>query len=208
MSSLFGGKVALVTGGGSGIGRAVCQVLARDGARVVVADINVQGAQDTLSMLPNPGDHLALSMDVTNKDSVDSAIKAIMEKYQTPPSLLANCAGIMNSFPICEMEKNDFTDMINVNLTGTFLVSQAVVKSLLKQEGHGVVVNIASILGRTGLRNYSHYAASKGGVMALTKSMAGELAKGGRTGGIPSIGEEQLYGWVLCGDHRWTWCLI
>nr|XP_053645630.1 fluoren-9-ol dehydrogenase-like [Cherax quadricarinatus] len=87
MSSLFGGKVALVTGGGSGIGRAVCQVLARDGARVVVADINVQGAQDTHSMLPNPGDHLALSMDVTNKDSVDSAIKSIMEKYQTPPSL-------------------------------------------------------------------------------------------------------------------------
>ncbi|KAK8729312.1 hypothetical protein OTU49_008758 [Cherax quadricarinatus] len=179
MSSLFGGKVALVTGGGSGIGRAVCQVLARDGARVVVADINVQGAQDTHSMLPNPGDHLALSMDVTNKDSVDSAIKAIMEKYQTPPSLLANCAGIMKSSPICEMEKNDFIDVINVNLTGTFLVSQAVVKSLLKQEGHGVVVNIASIAGHTGIPNYSHYAASKGGVMALTKSMAGELAKKG-----------------------------
>ncbi|KAK8729314.1 hypothetical protein OTU49_008759, partial [Cherax quadricarinatus] len=103
-------------GGGSGIGRAICQVLARDGARVVVADINLQGAQDTLSMLPNPGDHLALPIDVTSQDSVDSAVKAITEKYQTPPSLLVNNAGIATKFPFLDIEEKAFMDVIDVNL--------------------------------------------------------------------------------------------
>ncbi|XP_045613423.1 (3R)-3-hydroxyacyl-CoA dehydrogenase [Procambarus clarkii] len=178
---IFAGKVALVTGGGSGIGRAICQVLARDGANVAVADINLQGAQETVSMLPSPGDHLAVTMDVASKASVDSGLKAVTDKYQTPPSLLVNNAGIVKPSPFLDMEEKAFVDVLDVNLKGTFLVSQAVVKLLLEQPGAagGAVVNISSVTGQTGFKNYSQYAASKAGVMAFTKSVAGELAKTG-----------------------------
>nr|XP_053645629.1 estradiol 17-beta-dehydrogenase 8-like [Cherax quadricarinatus] len=179
MSSNFGGKVALVTGGGGGIGRALCQVLVRDGAKVVAADRNFQTAQETVSLLPNPGDHLAVSMDVTSNESIDSAIKAITEKYQTPPSLVANCAGVLEMAPSWELDEKTFANASDVNFKGTFFVSQAVIKLLLKQQAPGAVVNIASIAGGYGLRDLSHYSGSKGAVMSLTKAMAGELAKKG-----------------------------
>nr|XP_045613419.1 estradiol 17-beta-dehydrogenase 8-like isoform X2 [Procambarus clarkii] len=132
-------------------------------------------------MLPRPGDHLAVTMDVTSKASVDSGLKAVTDKYQAPPSLLVNNAGILKSSPFLDMAEKTFVDVLDVNLKGTFLVSQAVVKLLLQQPGAagGAVVNIASLAGQVGFKNYSQYAASKAGVMAFTKSVAGELTKTG-----------------------------
>ncbi|XP_042216811.1 estradiol 17-beta-dehydrogenase 8-like isoform X1 [Homarus americanus] len=176
------GRVALVTGGGSGIGRAICQVLARDGADVVVADLNLQSANDTVSMLPGPGSHLALALDVRDKTSVDSVLATIINKYQQPPSLLANNAGISSQgAPHIHMTEEFFMNIVNTNLKGMFLVSQAVCKSLLDHGSPvcGAVVNMGSINSKTGLVNHCHYTASKAGIVALTKSSAAELAKQG-----------------------------
>ncbi|XP_063592293.1 estradiol 17-beta-dehydrogenase 8-like [Penaeus indicus] len=177
----FSGKVALVTGGGSGIGRAVCQVLARDGARVSVCDINLKGAEETLGSLKNPSDHIALCMDVSNKEQVHDGLRVTQEKMKATPTLLVNCAGLGRPAPFLEMTEERFMHVINVNLKGTFLVSQAVCKAMLdrNEAKGGAVVNIASVTGKTGLANNSQYAASKGGVMAFTKSCAKELAKTG-----------------------------
>ncbi|XP_045613421.1 (3R)-3-hydroxyacyl-CoA dehydrogenase isoform X2 [Procambarus clarkii] len=134
-----------------------------------------------VALVTGPGDHLAVTMDVTSKASVDSGLKAVTDKYQAPPSLLVNNAGISKKSPFLDMEEKTFMDVLDVNLKGTFLVSQAVVKLLLQQPGaaEGAVVNVSSLAGQLGLKNHSQYAASKAGVMAFTKSVAGELAKTG-----------------------------
>lgn len=177
----FSGKVALVTGGGSGIGRAVCQVLARDGARVSVCDINLKSAEETVESMKNPGDHLALCMDVAKKEQVHDGLRVTQEKMKATPTLLVNCAGIGRPAPFLEMTEENFMQVINVNLKGTFLVSQAVCKAMLErgEAQGGAVVNIASITGKTGFANNGQYAASKGGVMAFSKTCAKELAKTG-----------------------------
>ncbi|XP_037789592.1 estradiol 17-beta-dehydrogenase 8-like [Penaeus monodon] len=177
----FSGKVALVTGGGSGIGRAVCQVLARDGARVSVCDINLKSAEETVASMKNPGDHIALCMDVSSKEQVHDGLRVTQEKMKATPTLLVNSAGMVRPAPFLEMTEERFMQVIDVNLKGTFLVSQAVCKAMLDRDEAkgGAVVNIASITGKSGLPSNSQYAASKGGVMAFTKSCAKELAKTG-----------------------------
>ncbi|KAK8394698.1 hypothetical protein O3P69_005880 [Scylla paramamosain] len=177
----FTGQVALVTGGGSGIGRATCLQLARDGARVVVTDFNVKTASETLSLMPNPEKHLALQMDVTQQSAVQSVITTARDKYGEPPSLLVNAAGILITDP--SVDKTG-TDVINVNLKGIFLVTQAFTEELLRgnegaQEGKGVIVNIASIVGKIGHPDFRYYAASKGGVITYSKSCAAEMARKG-----------------------------
>ncbi|XP_050698835.1 (3R)-3-hydroxyacyl-CoA dehydrogenase-like [Eriocheir sinensis] len=177
----FNGRVALVTGGGSGIGRAVCQLLARDGARVVVTDINLKGAEETLQLISGSSQHLALQMDVTQKDAVEAVIAAAREKLGAPPSLLVNSAGIAKLEPFLDVKQDRLNAIIDINLKGTFLVTQAVTKALLEKEQEtegetGAVVNIASMCGKTGLKYASHYAASKGAVISLSKTCAAELA--------------------------------
>ncbi|ROT63560.1 Estradiol 17-beta-dehydrogenase 8 [Penaeus vannamei] len=177
----FDGKIALVTGGGSGIGRAVCQILARDGARVSVCDINLQGAQETLASLNQPGVHVALHMDVADKESVREALSATQEKLKGTPTLLVNSAGISRRSSFLEMSEEAFMKVVDVNLKGTFLVSQLVCNAMIErgEAKGGSVVNIASLAGRNGLAMNCQYAATKGGVMAFTKSCAKELAKTG-----------------------------
>ncbi|XP_045119814.1 estradiol 17-beta-dehydrogenase 8-like [Portunus trituberculatus] len=181
----FHGQVALVTGGGSGIGRATCLQLAKEGAKVVVTSRTMQAAQETLSLLPNGTDHLALQMDVTQQRAVEEVMAAIRERFGKPPTLLVNCAGFFERTPVVEMEESSFNTAIDVNLKGTFLMTQAVTKAILaddkegEKEGRGAIVNIASISGKTGFPGASHCAASKGGVVALTKSCAAEMASKG-----------------------------
>lgn len=178
-SHLLTEKLALVTGGGSGIGRATCQVLAREGSRVVVTDINYSSAKETVTMLDDPSKHLALLLDVTKSESVDAAISLIIEKYKAPPTLLVNCAGISCPFPVKFVEENKFTATIDVNLKGTFLTCKAVANAIVNHgdSSSGSIVNVASITGVMGLANNSCYAASKGGVIAFTKSISKELIK-------------------------------
>nr|XP_027231722.1 estradiol 17-beta-dehydrogenase 8-like [Penaeus vannamei] len=177
----FHGKIAMVTGGGSGIGRAVCRILARDGARVSVCDANLPSASETVVSLEPPGAHVALRMDVTDKDSVRAALSATQEKLKGTPTLLVNSAGIVQRSCFLEMAEETFMELVHVNLKGTFLVSQAVCNAMLDRDvaKEGAVVNIASLAGKNGLAMKSGYAATKGAVMAFTKSCAKELAKTG-----------------------------
>ncbi|XP_050698766.1 (3R)-3-hydroxyacyl-CoA dehydrogenase-like [Eriocheir sinensis] len=105
-----------VAGGGSGIGRAVCQLLAKDGARVVVTDINLKGAEETFQLISGSGQHLALQMDVTQKDAVEAVIAVTREKFGAPPSLLVNSAGIGTREPFVEVKEDRLNTIIDVNL--------------------------------------------------------------------------------------------
>ncbi|KAG0695253.1 Estradiol 17-beta-dehydrogenase 8 [Chionoecetes opilio] len=196
---MFSGRIALVTGGGNGIGRAICQILARDGARVVAADMDHAAAQDTVRMLNgtpasgepmlvipvhekiennnSPHDHISLMMDVTDKASVESAFSAAIDKFKAPPSLVANGAGITRPAFLMQMDEKAFMDVLDVNLKGTFLVTKAAVAALVEDDASsGAIVNISSLAGKAGTMGQCNYSASKAGVMAFTKTAAMELA--------------------------------
>ncbi|KAK8381178.1 hypothetical protein O3P69_008209 [Scylla paramamosain] len=177
---MLSGKVALVTGGGNGIGRAVCRLLARDGARVVATDMDGSAAQGTINMLKGPDDHLALKMDVTDKASVESAISSAIDKYKAPPCLITNAAGIIRDSFMLQMDEKAFMEVLDVNLKGTYLVTQAATMALAEHDvSSGAIVNISSISGKLGTMGQSNYSASKAGVIAFTKSAAMELASMG-----------------------------
>ncbi|XP_076054120.1 (3R)-3-hydroxyacyl-CoA dehydrogenase-like [Oratosquilla oratoria] len=179
MASLEG-KLALVTGGGSGIGRSVCQLLDREGARVVVADLNEAGAQETVNLLKSPGDHFAVRMDVSKKASVTQSVDAAVKAYGAPPSLMVNCAGYIDFIPLVDLEEASFDRMINVLLKGSFLVTQALAKAV-KAAGikQGSFVLISSMLAHIASETTGHYSAAKAGVLALSKTFSKELAPDG-----------------------------
>ena len=120
---VLSGRLALVTGGGSGIGRAVCQVLARDSARVVVADLGLDSCRATEHSLARDG-HLSVAADVSRADSVNECFKQILDKYKRAPDIIVNSAGITKDGFLLRMKEEDFDKVIDVNLKGTFLVSQ------------------------------------------------------------------------------------
>ncbi|XP_076063140.1 (3R)-3-hydroxyacyl-CoA dehydrogenase-like isoform X2 [Oratosquilla oratoria] len=180
MESSLQGKVALVTGGGSGMGKAVCQQLEQEGVRVAVADINFAGAQETLAMLKCPKNHLAVHMDVANKESVTKGIASVKQVLGGPPSLLAHCAAIVHFTPVVDVPEEAFDRIINVNLKGTFLVTQAVAQALREdQVKQGSLVSISSLAAYAPETTNGPYSASKAGMIALTKSFAKELASDG-----------------------------
>ena len=126
---VLSGRLALVTGGGSGIGRAVCQVLARDNARVVVTDLNIDWCNQTQQQL-RQDDHLSLAADVSQSDSVQECFQKVLEKYKRPPDIIVNSAGITKDGFLLRMKEDDFDKVIDVNLKGTFLVTQVGLISL------------------------------------------------------------------------------
>lgn len=192
------GKLALVTGGASGIGRAICRQLDREGARVAVADLNLSGAQETVDMLKNPKNHLAVHMDVANKESVTSGLDSVKKVFGAPPTLLAHCAGYLHISPLVVLPEEEFDRIIKVNLKGTFLVAQALAKTLqdaVPKQG-GSFVFISSIGVKHFLMNAGHYSASKAGVLSLSKGFAGELAEDGiRVNAVlPGLTETSIMG--------------
>lgn len=172
------GRLALVTGGGRGIGRAVCQVLARENAQVVVTDLSTESCQETIQLL-NPDNHLSISTDVSQSQSVKSCLQQVLEHYKRPPDIIVNSAGITKDGFLLRMKEEDFDQVIDVNLKGTFLVTQAGA-SLMKDKGlPGSIVNIASVVARTGNLGQANYTASKAGVIGFTKTAAKELGRFG-----------------------------
>ena len=127
---VLSGRLALVTGGGSGIGRAVCQVLARDSARVVVADLGLDSCRDTEHSLARDG-HFSVAADVSRADSVNECFKQILDKYKRAPDIIVNSAGITKDGFLLRMKEEDFDKVIDVNLKGTFLVSQVVLQKTI-----------------------------------------------------------------------------
>jgi 3-oxoacyl-[acyl-carrier protein] reductase len=168
-------KVALVTGGARGIGQAIAMTFAGEGADIVVADVNLEVAQKTCSEIENLGRKaMALEMDVTNFEKVEEGINKILDKMGKV-DILVNNAGITKDNLLLRMSQADWDAVINVNLKGTFNCIKAVCKPMVKQRS-GKIVSIASIIGLMGNFGQANYAASKAGIIALTKTVAKELA--------------------------------
>jgi 17beta-estradiol 17-dehydrogenase/3alpha(17beta)-hydroxysteroid dehydrogenase (NAD+) len=172
--SLFG-KLALVTGAGSGIGREAAKLLARDGCTVICADRKLNLAEDTVKYLQR--DSKPLQMDVSSSVSVIQALDECISTYKRPPSVVVNSAGIIRDSYLLRMSEPDFDLVIDVNLKGTFLVMQYFAKAMVDYKLAGSIINLSSIVARNGNVGQSNYAPSKAGVEALTKVAAKEFGK-------------------------------
>lgn len=169
-------KVAIVTGGGQGIGRAICLALAKEDCDLVIGDINFQTAEKVAEEIRSLQRRtLAIKVDVSDSKQVSQMVKNTLKEF-VKIDILVNNAGIAYQGTIEDMEEKDWDKVINVNLKGTFLCSKAVIK-LMKRQRSGKIVNIASFAGKIGgLTVGANYAASKAGVICFTKSLARELA--------------------------------
>jgi 3-oxoacyl-[acyl-carrier protein] reductase len=171
-------KIAIVTGGGGGIGGAIAQRFAREGAKVAVVDVDGEAAKNCAEKITAAGsDAIALVADVTNKQSVTDMIKAALDRWSRI-DVLVNVAGGADRKLVVDMTAADWDCILDMNLKSVFLCSQAVLPTMLKQK-HGKIVNISSIYGFTGNATRSSYAAAKAGVAAFTKSLALEHATDG-----------------------------
>jgi NAD(P)-dependent dehydrogenase (short-subunit alcohol dehydrogenase family) len=170
----------VVTGGASGIGLGVARQFLDDGHRVAILDNNksaADAAADTLRA--GGGDALAVEVDVSDRGSVDAAFEHVRAELG-PVEILVTSAGIESFDPVLEITPETWDRIIAVNLTGTFSCVQAAVPDMLAADW-GRIVTISSSSAQSGAPNLAHYAASKGGVISLTKALAGELARRGVT---------------------------
>lgn len=165
-------RVAIVTGGANGIGAEVCRRLARDGFTVAILDLDSGGAKDLAGELGEASAHEA---DVASYDAVRAAVADVLERWERVDALVNN-AGWDRLQPFLENEPSLWDRLIGVNLLGPINVCHAVLPQMVKQ-GSGRVVNVASDAGRVGSSGETVYAAAKGGVIALTKSLAREMAR-------------------------------
>ncbi|MDB5591250.1 3-oxoacyl-ACP reductase family protein [Enterovirga sp.] len=168
------GKVALVTGGARGIGLAIAKALHREGAVPVLADINEDGARQSLTEM-GAADGMAAKVDVADQASVQALVEAITARYGRL-DILVNNAGIGGNTPFLDITAETWTRTIGINLTGAFFVAQAAARVMAKQRS-GKIVNIASLSGQRGGHGRAAYGAAKAGLELLTKVMAVELAE-------------------------------
>jgi NAD(P)-dependent dehydrogenase (short-subunit alcohol dehydrogenase family) len=171
-------RVAIITGGGGGIGGAIVQRFAREGAKLAVADIDAEAAKASAANVAAQGaDGMPIAADVTDKKSVDEMVKATLDRWGHI-DILINVAGGADRKLVVDMTAADWDHIVDMNLKSTFLCSQAVLPTMLKQK-YGKIVNTSSIYGFTGNATRSSYAAAKAGVAAFTKSLALEVVKEG-----------------------------
>ncbi len=175
------GKVAVVTGGGSGLGRACSIQLARDGAAVAIWDLNEQSAGETAGMIAEAGGKaIACAVDAADQEAIARQTVRTREELG-PVSILVNNAGITGFRKFQELTEDELIRMFRINSIGPFLwCSQAVLPDML-EAGWGRIINISSSSAQTGAATMTHYSASKGAVIAFTKSLAQELADKGIT---------------------------
>jgi len=177
INSSVGLMSALVTGGASGIGQAVAEMLAARGHPVVVADISLGGANTTsMRIREKGGTAIALELDVCDEQSVLDGFCAATSAFTTTPQLVVSCAGILHFASAIETPIADFDRVIGVNLRGTFLVSTTAARALIGAELPGSIVNVSSIHAVLSEPNASSYTASKGGVEAMSRTFATEWA--------------------------------
>jgi glucose 1-dehydrogenase len=169
-------KVALITGAGQGIGLACAQAFAREGAKVVLADVNEAAARLGAAQLEADGAQAAaVACDVASKAAVDKAIAVAVAKFGRLDILVAN-AGIVHAAEFLDLEEADFDRVLAVNLKGVFLAGQAAARQMVKQGGGGAIVNMSSVNAVLAIPNQVPYVVSKGGINQLTKVMSLALA--------------------------------
>jgi NAD(P)-dependent dehydrogenase (short-subunit alcohol dehydrogenase family) len=171
-------KVALITGGSGGIGRAIAREMANEGCDIILSDLNV----DSVFLLEkelNNGKQRAISVaiDVTSLDSINKGVQQILSKFERI-DILVNNAGICKIRPALEIIPEDWDLIFNINLKGLFFCSQVVARQMIKQK-NGTIINIASNAGKVGFPNQADYNASKAGVINLTRSLAEEWSQYG-----------------------------
>ena len=174
------GKVAVVTGAGSGIGRAIAIRLAQDEAAIAVWDLNPEGAAETVQMINDAGGKaIAITADCSDKAAIQAAAAQTRAELG-PITILVNNAGISPFNPVLEIEDDLFDKVIRINLKGPFLVTKEILPDMLAAKW-GRIINITSSSTQSGSVNHVHYVSSKGGLLGMTKALALELAPTGIT---------------------------
>ncbi|WP_028590174.1 SDR family NAD(P)-dependent oxidoreductase [Paenibacillus massiliensis] len=177
-------RVAIVTGSGSkrGIGRTIALTLAKQGAKVCIADINQEGIQETVDAIKAAGgEAIGVELNVTSEESTKAMVAQVLEAYGSI-DILVNNAGISQKATVAEMTLEDVTRVFNVNMFGLFLCTQAVLEPMKKQ-GYGRIVNLSSVSAKRGggVFGGAHYSASKAAVLGFSKNLAREVAADGIT---------------------------
>jgi 2-hydroxycyclohexanecarboxyl-CoA dehydrogenase len=167
------GKVAIVTGAGSGIGRGIARALAEAGARVAVVDVDEAGAKATVSALPGEG--RVYAADITDKRAIDAVVADVVASWGGV-HVLVNNAGWDRALPFVETTEDFWDKVLAINLKGPIICTKAVLPPMIRQE-YGKIVSIASDAGRVGSSGEAVYSAAKGGVIAFTKTIAREVAR-------------------------------
>ena len=170
------GRTAFVTGGGGGIGSATALALAGRGASVAVADRSLELAQSTAARVEQGGGRaLALEVDVVREDAVAAAV-AEVESALGPIEILVNNAGVSERRSFLELSVAEWRTVVDINLTGAFICAQAVARRMCAADRTGVIINVASVAGLTGVSRRTAYGAAKHGLVGLTKVLALDLA--------------------------------
>lgn len=171
----FENKVVIVTGGGKGVGKAISITFAEKGAIVVIAEIDTNSANKVAKRISSFNqNYLVMKTNVINKEEVCSMVAMVKDKFNSI-DILVNNAGVLLTSPVIDTSEKDWQKVMDVNLKGVFLCSQAVAKEMIKQ-GSGKIINISSMAGKTGPSGEGAYAASKSAVITLTKTLSRELA--------------------------------
>lgn len=180
----FAGQVVIVTGAGSpkGIGRVIARTFARQGAQLIIADMNKEGTDETVQIIQDEGGKAdGVVLDVTSKESVDAMVDYIMKNYGRI-DVLVNNAGISQKVTVADMTLADMERIFKVNMFGLFLVTQACMKPMVAAK-YGRIVNLSSVSAKRGggIFGGAHYSAAKAGVLAFSKNLSREISKDGVT---------------------------
>lgn len=185
--SSLSGKTALVTGASQGIGRAIALRLAKDGISVALAARNEEKLKEVAQEIAAAGGLAEVFMlDVASEESIKTTAKSVLAHFGKL-DILVNNAGITRDNLLLRMKRADWDDVLLTNLTGTFLLTQALMGSMIKAR-YGRIINISSVVGRMGQAGQANYAASKAGLIGFTKSLARELASRGVTANVVTPG--------------------
>jgi len=169
------GRVAMITGGARGIGKAIANTLALQGANIVVVDLHKEMAEETANEIATKTgrEAIAIEADVSNQESVKAMVKGALEKFGKV-DILVNNAGITRDGLIMRMSEKDWDLVLNINLKGAFNCSQALARPMMKQR-YGRIINISSVSGVTGQAGQTNYSSSKAGLIGFTKALAKEV---------------------------------